>query len=375
MTINNCFNESENETLLPGNPVRLVGLGTQNFHDVISTTNSITGSPGEVGSNGNRSVYATYPQCTVSLPQQQFTSCYEKQRHFNEYGNPVISAAPDGLNQYSSVATSSGTRSMSSNSLPPSPATIVSIPSPAEHKPTVAELECYRRQNQMPQAGVMQSPPQSSSPEMEEAYSYFQHSPPVHSFHQLPSEQMGNLSPNENCYLQPMTSENYSQAENNMNSYSQYSGTLAATTSSEFLPNVVQANASPRYETASYTGYNYPTNESVPMSGNSLLPFVANAEFSLENQHAIGVCEESGNPAAFSNGENTGYISPQYQTADRPNRFIRSKCKANKRGGKNMLPANPSDRLQDDELTKMTVRELNKWLRGLRYLLSVLFTS
>ena len=376
-----------------GNLNRMDGIRSDNFFTDINSPYNNTSNhngglsihPEETVSGECRNAFSSYNQGRNSLqPQDQFVSCFEKQRQYSDFRNAGTNESTFGcLNQQTppviSACSAALTQSLSPNSVPSSPAvTIISVPSPVELKPNVEELDCFRRQNHMQQGNIMSTPPQSSSPEMDNVMNYFQPSPPAQTYQQRPSEQVGGLQQGGNCYGQQMSAVNFPSSQQcissiaesqtsltDLNSFPQYRSSVSGATSSSYI--LSEANSTARFESANYPGYLHQSQDTLPLSENSELPYSVGFALHVESQQT-NLCNDSSDQQSLARYDGANYEpSVQFQSN------TISQCVTNKqrlrsarKGGKELLAAKVSDNLRDEQLIDLSVRDLNRLLRGLR---------
>ena len=312
---------------------------TNTFIDINSANNhNISGHAEEsIRKADCGSMYSTFSPCLTTLQQQQqlYSNCYEKQR--NSMSSSMMTSSYRDNVQVSTLLHSSSVSPLSSSPVPSSPVTIVSVPSPADHKSGQEDLEIFRRQQHMHQVNALPSPP-SSSPDIE-SHGYCDHSPQC--AYNFRSNQSETILRNTNCFtdqtfpqhhLHPNASVQSQMTD--LHSYTQRSCIVAGTTTAEFLPSEVNVN---RFEQAS----NHPEfvlqgNGPVSMPRHSHL--VESIEFGPLNQQMNGA-------------------SPSSSGSERES---------------NNLMEDGTD-LTDEQLMNMTVRDLNKWIRGMRYIVNFFF--
>ena len=355
-------------------------MNTSSYNNANNHNNSVLSRhPEEMARRDCRNAFVNYSQGTTPLQQQdQFSGRYEKQRHFSDYGNAVINNSFGGLNQTStviSVCSSAGSQALSSNSVPSSPVTIISVPSPIELKPNLEELDGYRRHSQMQQGTIVGSPPQSSSPTIEEVVGYFHPSPSAQSYQQQSSEQIA-IQQDGNCYRPSMSAINYPSSQScissvagsqsslsDMNSFPQYRCSTSVVSSPSYLSSEV--NSAVRFESPNYQGYIHQTHNSLPMSGNSLAHYNVDYISPAETQQT-NLCD--GNQQSLADFETANFEDSTQFQSNNTSQSIVSKQKARpKKGGKSLrITEKIRGGLRDEQLIDMSVRELNRHLRGLR---------
>ena len=354
------------------------GFGSINFHNCSSATpniqrsNGVNCHPGSNLSGDDRNIYASYSPCSSNMPQEQsFSSCYEK-RNYNNSDGTTLTTPYSGNIQIATINTSTmANTSLNTHSLPSSPLTVVSVPSPPEQKPTIEELEY--RQSQLQQLCVIPSPSNSTSPVLER---YYNHSPHSQNYQQLAGNQ-GMMSHDGSGFVQQLSPHASSYGQSCLSSVQSQSPPMDAPHFTQLNCGNQEVSGAAQYEANLASRLVDGAYQSVminPANSSYALPeeaLISNLDYSVnvENQQAIEMIGK--NTRGFQNFpsyDNLGTKSDQssYHMEVVDSSVNQQKLKSRKGGKGFALPGKPSDRLNDDELIRMSVRELNRWLRGFR---------